>query len=94
MQVNMEAAHQQMQTSLGYQGVAAAQRQTPVTIPPGYVMLPSGVLVPIEALQDNHFAASFGMLQQPQTQVIVPPHVGCGLSAAVPATVACEPGHQ
>lgn len=57
---------------MAHQGSAAPHRQ-PVTIPPGYVMLPSGILLPVEALQSNSSAASFSMLQQPQYQVVAIP---------------------
>ena len=71
-QANVEATHQQAHTSLGHQGRAAPHRQA-IAIPEGYVMLPSGILVPMEALQNSQTAASLGMLQQPQHQVVALP---------------------
>ena len=71
-QVRVEATHQQVHTSLGRQGRAAPHRQA-IKIPEGYVMLPSGILVPMEALQNSQSAASFSMLQQPQHQVVAFP---------------------
>ena len=69
MQVNVDVMHQPVQTSLGLQGNGSQDRQTPVSIPFGYVMLPSGILLPVEALQGSQFAASLGMLPQPGFQV-------------------------
>ncbi len=71
LQESVAATHQQGHHSLSHQSSSAMHRQTPATIPPGYVMLSSGVMMPIEALQGNPAAASFGMQQHTPYQVLV-----------------------
>ena len=91
MQVNVDVMHQPVQTSLGLQGSGSQDRQTPVSIPFGYVMLPSGILLPVEALQGSQFAASLGMLPQPASRCVTLPEQSCSCSVMAMPAMRCIP---